>query len=402
MTIASDRVKKSQYTLFRAVAFVLFIAAALTALMWRGTSHAEDTAGDRRITVPVARVELTDLQQELELPGEFRPFQEVDIDTKVKGYIKSLPVDVGTRVLTGDLLARLEVPEAEENLHKSAAAVERTKNRAAQSQALADDAKEMFERLAGVGKERPDLVAQQDLDQAKAKSDAATAAAIADRSAVIEAEAQLREWHDIVGYEKITAPFAGVITKLYANLGALVGDGGNRGDHSNSSVMHIAQLDRLRLVIKIPESAVPVVHEGSLVSVSIPALKRNAELIISRMSHDIDVSTRTMHVEVDYPNADTTVTPGLFADIKLPIAKHTHVVAVPVQALSARKEEKAKVYVLRGDGTIEPRAVTLGIVTATQAEISEGVKPNEMVVMGPPPQHVAGVLFTPQLIAAKE
>lgn len=402
MTIASDSVKKTKYTLFRVMALAVFAVVGFASLIWHRAGHAENAAADRRVTVAVARAELTDLQQELELPGEFRPFQEVDIDTKVKGYIKSLPVDVGSRVKPGELLAQLEVPEAEENLHKGAAAVERAKNRAAQSQALANDAKEMFDRLAGVGKERPDLVAQQDLDQAKAKADAANAAAIADRSAVIEAEAQLREWRDIVGYEKIVAPFAGVITKLYANLGALVGDGGNRGDHANSSLMHIAQLDRLRLIIKIPESAVPLVHEGSQVIVSIPALEKNAELTISRMSHDIDLSTRTMHVEVDYPNIDTAVTPGLFADIRLPIATHVHVTAVPVQALNARRDEKAKIYVLRSDGTIEPRSVTLGLVTATQAEISEGVKPDEMVVMGSPPQHAAGILFAPQLIATKE
>ena len=398
---ASNPVKKSKHTLIRVIALTLCTATTVAALMWRGTSHAEDAAAEQRTTVSVARVEVADLQQELELPGEFRPFQEVDIDTKVKGYIKALPVDVGTRVVQGELLAQLEVPEAEENLHKSAAAVERTRHRAVQSQALADDAKQMFDRLAAVGKERPDLVAAQDIEQAKAKADAAAAAAIADRSAVSEAEAQLREWRDIVSYEKITAPFAGVVTKLYANLGALVGDTGNRGDHSRSSIMHIAQLDRLRLVIKIPESAVPVVSEGSPVAVSIPALKQNIELNISRMSHDIDLSTRTMHVEVDYPNSDTAVTPGLYAEIKLPIATHARVLAVPVQALSARRDASAKIYVLRNDGKIEARGVKLGIVTATKAEVREGLREKEMVVMGAVPQHIEGMLFTPQIVAVQ-
>lgn len=399
---ASIPVKKSKKKLFGMIAFALCIAMILTALMWRRTGYAENAGAAQRATVSVARVEIADLQQELELPGEFRPFEEVDVDTKVKGYIKTLPVDVGTRVAPEQLLAQLEIPEANENLQKSIAEVERAKQRAVQSQALADDAKAMFDRLAAVSKERPDLVAQQDIEQAKAKSDAAIAAAIADRSTVTEAEAQQREFRDIVGYEKITAPFAGIVTKLYANLGALVGDGGSRGDHSGNSVMHLAQLDRLRLVMKIPESAVPAVYEGSPVNVSIPALQKTARLKISRISHDIDLSTRTMHVEIDFPNPDTAVTPGLYADIKLPIAEHRHVLAVPVQALNARKEDSAKVYVLRGDGAIEARAVTLGIVTPTKAEICKGLQEKEMVVMSAVPQHIEGRLFTPQLISQSD
>lgn len=401
MSKVSVPVKKTKRTLLSSIALSVCVAMTMTGLLWRKTSHAEDASSVQRTAVPAARVEIADLEQDLELPGEFRPFQEVDIDTKVKGYIKILPVDVGTRVVPGQLLAQLEIPEAKENLQKSVAAVERSKQRALQSQALADDAKAMFDRLAAVSKERPDLVAQQDIDQAKAKSDAAIAAAIADRSAVTEAEAQQREFLDIVGYEKITAPFAGVVTKLYANLGALVGDAGNRGDHAGSSVMHLAQLDRLRLVIKIPESAVPAVHEGSPLAVAIPALQKNAVLKISRMSHDIDLSTRTMHVEVDYPNSDNAVTPGLYADVKLPIATHKHVLAVPVQALNAHKEESAKVYVLRSDGSIEMRSVTLGIVTATKAEIRSGLQENDIIVMGSVPQHIADRVFIPQFITAQ-
>jgi RND family efflux transporter MFP subunit len=377
---------------------VLTIAALLTHSL---ATRADSAVEAQHQAIPVARVGSADLRQQLELPGEFRPYQEVDIDAKVKGYIKALPVDVGDRVARGQLLAQLEIPEAEANLTKAIAEVERAKQRSLQSQAIAADAKEMYERLAGVMKERPDLVAQQDIDQMKAKADAANAAAIADRSAVAEAQAQKREWSDMVGYAKIDAPFSGVVTKLYANLGALVGDGGSRGDHAASSVMHIAELDHLRLVLKIPESVVPKLHEGTPVNVTIPALQKTATLPIARMSHDIDLATRTMHVEVDYPNGDGAVTPGSYADVELPVALHKNVLSVPLQALNARKNDAAKVYVLHGDGSIEMRAVTLGIVTATQAEICSGLRGGELVATAPVPQQRTGVVFVPQIMAAR-
>ena len=386
----------------RNILVAVFGVVAIAAILMISNSQslrAEEKPVDSKESVPVTKVVKANLQQEIELAGEFHPYQEVDIDAKVKGYIKTLSVDIGDHVQKDQVIAQLEIPEAKDDLTKAVAAVERARQHALQSHALATDAKEMYDRLAGVMKERPDLVAQQDIDQAKARADAADAETVADRSAVAEATAHEHELKDMLSYARITAPFDGVVTKVYANLGALIGESSGHGAVSGRSVIHLAQLDRLRLIIKIPESVVPVIHENDLVSVSIPAIHATKQLNISRMSHQLDLGTRTMHVEVDYPNSDNAVTPGLYADVKLPVETRTAVLAIPLEAISSRRDQNAKVLVLRSDGTIDKRAVVLGLVTSTKAEIVSGLSLNEMVVVGAKPEHKNGVTYLPQIIA---
>ncbi|HVN41538.1 MAG TPA: efflux RND transporter periplasmic adaptor subunit, partial [Steroidobacteraceae bacterium] len=378
-----------------AVAAVATLAVA--ALAYLGWTHRPTHSAEAvRQPVPVARAAIGDLRQEVALSGEFRPYQEVDVDAKVKGYVRTIKVDIGDRVAAGQLLAELEIPEARHNLNRAAAAEARAEQQSLRSHALALDARAVYGRLAEVSKQRPDLIAQQELEEAKAKADAATAAETADRAAVEEATAQHREYEDLLRYSTISAPFAGMITRLYANVGALVGDSGGRGQ-----IVHLSELARLRLVFKVPESAVPSVKEGEPVTVTIPAINVTRQLPIARVSHQLDLSTRTMHVEVDYPNSDNAVTPGLYADVLVPVAQRHRILVIPLEAVAGRRDQSGRVTVLHSDGTIETRAVTLGLVTPTEAEVLSGVHPDEMLVLGARPPRQAGVIFTPQFVPAR-
>jgi RND family efflux transporter MFP subunit len=352
--------------------------------------------------LPVATARKSTLVQRIQLPAEFRPYQEVDVDAKVRGYVKSLRVDVGDRLSQGEIIAELEIPEAFDDLAKATAALERSRHQAAQSQALFGDAQEMYQRLAAVMKERPELVAQQDLDQAKAKADAARAGSVAAESAVTEAQAYRTQQRDLLDYSKITAPFAGVVTRLYVSNGALVGDSAGRGASSSGrSVVHLSQLDRLRLVTKVPESLVPTIRDGASVNVAIPALNMHKTLTVTRMSHQVDLETRTMHVEIDFPNTDLAVTPGLYADVELLVNSRAGVISVPLEAVNARKEESGELYVLSRTGTVQRREVVLGIVTPNEAEIKSGVAEGEWVVVGAKPRPERHMIYEPRFVAAR-
>ena len=373
----------------------LTAAGAADWLLGHHTLRAAEKPAPSRQALPVVKADVGDLSQQIELPGEFLPYQEVDVETKVKGFVKTLNVDVGSTVRADQLLAELEVPETRDSLARADAAVKRARQRAAQSRALARDAQAMYQRLAAVMRERGDLIAQQDIDQARARADAATAASIADRSAVDEALAQQHELQDMMSYARIRAPFDGVVTRLYTNVGALLGEGADHG----RSVVHLAQLDHLRLVVHIPESLVPRLREGAAAEVVVPALGVHRALPIARLSHQLDLSTRTMHAEMDYPNADHGVTPGLYATVQLPADTRRQVVSLPLQAIKGRREQRGHVLVLRGDGSLENRDVTLGLINATRAEIVDGVRAGEMVVVGAGPVAGGNITYVPRLVA---
>lgn len=388
---------------FKAVSLtslVIVIASSAAFLLSGGRAiHAAEGATQEAETLPVVKIRKADIEQLLELPGEFRPYQEVDLDAKVKGYVKSMLVDVGDQVKQGQLLAELEIPEVNDDLTRAKAAVERARQQVFQLQAIYADDNEMYKRLASVMNERPELVAQQDVDQAKAKADSAEAAWVAAKSAVDEAEAHKKGLTDMLAYTKIIAPFDGVITKRFVDAGALIGDSAGHG--AGRSIVHLSQLDRLRLVIKIPESVVPKIHEGDLVNIQIPSLNSNENLPISRMSHQVDADTRTMHIEVDYPNVGVAITPGLYANVNMSVDSRHHVLSIPLEAVVSRKDTSGKVFVLHPDGAVESRSIRLGLVNATQAEILEGVGEGELVAIGVKPSTQKGKIYTARIVAEK-
>ena len=191
----------------------LALVAALSVLVWRAVSaHAKPQITSvpvlEGMPVPVARVTRQDLYNEVTFPAEFRPYVEVELHAKVSGYVREMKVDFGDRVKAGQLLATLEVPELRDELHNAMAT---------QQKAEADytNAHLIYHRLATVNEAHPNLVAQQDLDTADA-NDRTTAAAIA------AAKANVEKYQTLVDYTRITAPFDGVVTKRYADPGALI------------------------------------------------------------------------------------------------------------------------------------------------------------------------------------
>ena len=312
--------------------------------------------------VAVVKAERTRLANTMTLQAEFEPYQDVLIHGKVSGYVNLIRVDIGDRVKAGELLATVEVPELGAQLESALASEQR-------AQADREIAHLDSQRLQGVNRSQPSLVAQEDLDNASAKDSASTAA-------LASAKAEAGRYAALMAYTKITAPFGGVITKRYVDLGSLI----QAGTAGNSEpLVELAQDDLLRLRFPVPEAETPRIHDGETVQVEVDALSRAFSGRIVRTSGEIDRSTRTMVAEIDVPNLDGQLKAGMYASIRLPLDEATNVVAVPLQALSAG--DSPTVMVVGSSGLIEERAVTVGLRTANRAEIRSGVTAGDEVIV---------------------
>ena len=390
---------------------------ALGSLLAGGCARSQPVNADASpTTVAVVKVARRDLVNDLEIASEFQPFQEIEVYAKVSGYIQKLYVDWGAHVTRGQMLAVLEVPELQQQLQQDEASVRRSENdleRAREEQSRAESAYNVahlaYTRLADVQKSQKGLVAQQDLDNAQGKDIEANASLAGSRAAqsgaeqaLLVAKAALEKDKAMYAYASITAPFDGVVTEVHAYTGALL-PAGTSSNIGSSALCRLSENERLRLVIPIPERAVPEVHVGQSVSVDVSSLKKTFSGKIVRFSDQIDPQTRTMHTEVEIPNANYELVPGMYASVRIPLTAATHALVVPVQTVQATGDNASgTVLVVDGNNRIERRNVKLGIQSASETEITSGLKENEMVVFGAQGQYQPGQPVMPKIIAPTE
>lgn len=369
---------------------------------------AEDPANAPHVAVvKVARQNLTST---LEIASELQPFQEIDVYAKVAGYIQQLNVDWGTHVKQGQVLAVLEIPELQQQVQQDEAAVRRSEQDLARSreelaraQSAYSVAHVTYQRLTDVQKTRPELVAQQEVDVAQGKDAEAGAGASAAKDAqsaaeegIASAKALLAKDRALFAYARIVAPFDGVVTRIDAYKGALL-PAGTSTNAGNSALCHLSQVNLLRLVIPVPERAVPDIRTGESVAVEVSALKKTFDAQIVRTADQIDTQTRTMHTELNVPNANYELVPGMYASVKIPLHTAANVLTLPIQAVVAGTSGEGSVLVVNGSNHVEKRSVKLGLESSTDYEIVSGLREGEMVVFGEQEQYKAGQLVQPNL-----
>jgi RND family efflux transporter MFP subunit len=395
----------------RAAVGVVSLAVLAAAGACSGSHAATPAAAADQPTVAVAKAQRGDLAETLTLAAEFRPFQEIDVHAKVAGFLKAIYVDVGDRARAGELLAILEVPELQEEARQDAATVQRSVeevNRARADLERAESAHELAHlgstRLAGVLKVRPNLIAQQDLDDAAAKDRMAEAQVSTAKAAIASAEQQLavsksvaNKTKALLEYTRIVAPFSGVITHRYADTGAMI-QAGTSSSTQAMPIVKLSQTDRLRLTIPIPESAVAHIRVGAPVEVRVDAVKRTFGGTVARFANKVNPDTRTMETEVDVPNPDRTLVPGMYAYVSLAVADARAVLTIPVQALD-RGEDKSTVLAV-DHGKVARREVRVGLEAPDRIEIVSGLKDGDLVVIGNRSQLRPGTLVTPRLDTA--
>jgi RND family efflux transporter MFP subunit len=308
-------------------------------------------------------------------------------------------------------MAVLEIPELQEQLQQDEAAVRRSqqglegaREELKRSQSVYDVAHITYTRYADVQKTRPDLIAQQDIDVAQGKDLEASAGVSASKDAVAAAEqgvlasqAALDRDKAMFAYARITAPFDGVVTDMYAYTGALL-PAGTSSSTNTLALCRLSQNNLLRLVIPLPERAVPDVHVGETVAVHLSDPNKTFSGTIKLFSDQIDTQTRTLHTEIQVPNPKYELVPGIYASVVIPLHTAKQVLTLPIQAVLSASEGHGTVLVVNSGNRIEQRTVTLGLQSSTEVEIVSGVQENERVVFGEQGQYQPGELVSPRLV----
>lgn len=365
-------------------------------------------------TVGVVPVQRKPISRELTLSSELVPFQEIDVYAKESGFVKTLLVDYGSRVQKDQLMATLEIPELEIQLQQDKALIQsagdmvmHAKNEISRVQNQHKVYHLEAERLKGVVEKQPGLVAQQEIDNAVGKDlaaesqvEAAQATMETAQSQLEAAKARLQRDQVMFEYSQIKAPFTGVVTQRFANLGTLM-QAGTGSSTQALPLVRLSQDDKFRLVIPVPESYVKYIRVGDPVQVRVSSLDKVFPGKVARFSVDVNADTRTMHTEVDVPNTSRLLIPGLYAEATLMLDRKSNALVVPLQAVNQSGSE-ATILLVDHNNKLQERKITLGLQTASDAEVLAGLNEGDRVVVSDRSALKPGVEVKPQQVALEQ
>jgi len=403
--------RRQKYLTYAGAAVVLSIL-----VLWRmpgRPAQADQNGEDPLRPVGVAVVKRGPMINSLTLSGAFRPYQQVDVHAKVAGFIRNIYVDVGDHVKAGQVLAILEVPElsaqvagAKADIRRYQEAIRRSQSEIQRAESTHSAYHAAYTRLKQAYESRPGLIAEQELDDSMAKDketeaqvESSRAALAESQSQLMSAQADLDRLSALEAYSHITAPFAGVVTKRYADTGALI-QAGTASDTQSMPVVQLAEWSRLRLVVPVPESAVPQLHLGSAVQVHVSAMNRDFEGRVARFADALNDETRTMHTEIDVENRDGTLKEGMYAEAKIILKQQSDALTIPIQSLE-RNSSGGTVLVVNAQNRVEERQVKLGAEASDRVEVLAGVAENDRVIMGNRSEFRPGEKVFPKVVNEK-
>ena len=307
--------------------------------------------------IPPAQVHLVrakrgDATRSVVLPANVLPYQQATLYAKVGGYVKAVAVDKGDAVKEGALLADIEVPEL---------IADRAKYRAELEVAAVD-----YKRVSEAQAKAPDLVIPQAVDTAKGKSDIA--------------KANLERIDTLLGYAKITAPFAGVITRRMVDPGAFIPAATSGSAAQNAALFTLMDFSRVRVQVAVPEPEVPFIKDGLPVQVSIRELRRGPfDGVITRYSQALDDSTKTMLAEIELANPTGELHPGMYAHVRIIVETKPGALLLPTEAVLAEKT-RSSVFTV-ADNKVKRLTIKTGFNDSGSIEILDGLNPETLVIL---------------------
>jgi RND family efflux transporter MFP subunit len=309
--------------------------------------------------------------QEIILPGNVQPFISSPIYSRTNGYLRKWYFDIGAHVKQGQLLAVIETPEVDQQLEQSLSNL----NTAKANLALANITKDRYQGLL-----KTNAVAKQDVDNAVGTYNA--------NAAIVEAnQANVKQLQALKSFQKIYAPFDGVITARNTDIGDLINSGSSTT--AKTDLFHIAQPGKLRVYVNVPEEYSQGVKVGMIADLSLaefPGRKFQGTLV--RTAEDINMTTRTLLIEIEVLNPKSTLLTGSYAEVHLKIPAQESTLLLPVNTLIFRSQG-LHVGVVR-DGKVVLAPVTAGHDFGNQIEIVSGLKPDDQVIINPPDSIVHG------------
>jgi RND family efflux transporter MFP subunit len=379
-------------------AVVVCLLVAVVIVKWARDVSPRDTAdagnSDRVAYAAVTSVKRETISTSLSIAGQFIPYQNVELHAKVAGYIRTINVDIGDHVHQGQVLAVLEVPElvaevdeAKASVHHAEEEIQRAQSDVLRAQADNVALHANADRLVNTDKARPGLIAQQELDDATAKDrssqaqvEAAKSALAASRQQLEVARANQQHYSALNDYARITAPYDGVVTWRFSDTGALVQAG--TSNTSGLPVVTIAQVNVLRLRIPVPESLASKVRIGDSADVHVQATGEHFTGKVARFTDALDSSTRTMQVEIDVPNPDYHLQPGMYADVTLSANSRPNALTIPIEAVQRSDNNIVTVLVLDAQNRVQSRRVQIGVESSNNVEVLSGLSEGERVIVG--------------------
>ncbi len=321
-------------------------------------------------TVSVIHPKITGGTQEVEVPGNMQAFIDTPIWARSSGYLKVWHVDIGAHVRAGQLLAEIESPETDQQLQQAKEDLSTAESNLKLAQITAERYNNLF---------KTDSVAKQDVDNAVQDQAAKTSA---EKSAL----ANVRRLEQLVSYEKIYAPFDGVITARNVDVGALVDAGANS---PGKELFHLASTSTLRVYVNVPEAYSRAAQSGARAYLTLSEFPgRQFDGIIVRNAAAIDTASRTLLVEVDVKNPTGQLLPGSYVSVHLKLPSKVEAMTVPSNTLLFRSEG-LRVAVVR-DGHVALVPVTIGRDFGEDVELVSGVNKNDVVVVDPSDSIVDG------------
>jgi membrane fusion protein (multidrug efflux system) len=312
------------------------------------------------------------LSQIIDLPGEFQPFESVSIHAKVRGYLDRVLVDRGSVVRKGQLLAELTAPEMVAQIAEAESKVLAAESDRLQAEAQLAGVRSTYERLKKAA-ETPGAIAGNELIQAQRQVEAAEALVQSKRQAKVDVEASVRAQKDLESYLRITAPFDGIVTDRLVHPGALVGPG------ADPVLLVVQEVSHLRLVVAVPEENIGGIVRGSRVGFRVPAYPgRTYSGSIARIAHALDPRTRTMAVELDVFNRDSSLSPGMYPSVKWPVRSSRPSLLVPKTSVVTTTE---RTFVIRSrNGQAEWVNVSKGASEGDLIEVGGNLQGGDLVV----------------------
>jgi membrane fusion protein (multidrug efflux system) len=278
--------------------------------------------------------------------------QEATLYAKVSGYLKTLTVDKGDAVKEGQLLAEIEVPEllADETQYRVESDVSRTN----------------YERMAEARQRAPDLVVPQTVDDLRGQWEVA--------------QAKLQRTRTLLQYSRILAPFSGVITARFVDPGAFIPAATTGSTPQTAALVTLMDYRQVRVQVFVPEAEVPLIQNGVPAQVTVEELPgRTFKGSVTRFAHALDEATKTMLAEIELPNANGELRPGMYASVQLEVERKQDVLLLPVQALVVEKAGTSLFTI--ADGKAKKTPVRTGFNDGVNIEILEGAKPDQPVIL---------------------
>lgn len=360
--------------LYTILALLIVAAIVIAGILPRLKARAALRTETNDMAVPNVNVihpKLGSPQEEIVLPGNMQAFTDSPIYARTNGYLKKWYVDIGGHAKSGQLLAEIETPEVDQELDQARADL----NTAQANFALAQTTATRYQDLA-----KSDSVSKQDVDNA-------TGDFAAKKAMVASAQSNVKRLEELQSFEKIYAPFDGVITARNTDVGHLI-NSGNGGPATE--LFHIAATQTLRVFINVPQANSQAAKPGLFADLTLPEFPgRTFKGKLVRTADSIDPSTRTLLVEVDVDNSNGVLLPGAYTEVHLKVPDGVPSLILPVTALIFRSQG-LQVATVQGGNRAVLTNIALGRDMGTEVEVVSGLTADDSVIVSPPDSLIAG------------